>query len=171
MILRRKFEFKFKFVRNWPLPAGAFQGQWNSWNEPSRLRIPTGRRQTSWICTSAAEELNQGAQSIQPKFQPVRPGKEDHLKKWTRFFEAFPVGPNRSIEFWTEISGNFGWMDRAHGLHRTNPTRSQSGTWTRDLQNSSPATKPLGLLSTLWLNHYNSLKLKRKFDSGSLTMR
>ena len=25
----------------------------------------------------------------------------------------FPVGPNRSIEFWTEISGNFGWMDRA----------------------------------------------------------
>ena len=39
MILRRKFEFKFKFVRNWPLPAGAFQGQWNSWIEPSRLRM------------------------------------------------------------------------------------------------------------------------------------
>ena len=36
-----------------------------------------------------------------------------HLKRWTRFFETFPVGPNRSIEFWTEISGNFGWMDRA----------------------------------------------------------
>ena len=48
------------------------------------------------------------ARSIQPKFQPVRPGKEDHLKRWTRFFETFPVGPNRSIEFWTEISGNFG---------------------------------------------------------------
>ena len=55
-----------------------------------------------------------GARSIQPKFQPVRPGKEDHLKRWTRFFETFPVGPNRSIEFWTEISGKFGWMDRAH---------------------------------------------------------
>ena len=53
------------------------------------------------------------ARSIQPKFQPVRPGKEDHLKRWTRFFETFLVGPNRSIEFWTEISGNFGWMDRA----------------------------------------------------------
>ena len=53
------------------------------------------------------------ARSIQPKFQPVRPGKVDHLKRWTRFFETFPVGPNRSIEFWTEISGNFGWMDRA----------------------------------------------------------
>ena len=56
------------------------------------------------------------ARSIQPKFQPVRPGKEDHLKRGTRFFETFPVGPNRSIEFWTEISGNFGWMDRAHWL-------------------------------------------------------
>ena len=53
-----------------------------------------------------------GARSIQPKFRPVRPGKEDHLKRWTSFFETFPVGPNRSIEFWTEISGNFGWMDR-----------------------------------------------------------
>ena len=53
-----------------------------------------------------------GARSIQPKFRPVRPGKEDHLKRWTSFFETFPVWPNRSIEFWTEISGNFGWMDR-----------------------------------------------------------
>ena len=48
------------------------------------------------------------ARSIQPKFQPVRSGKVDHLKRWTRFFETFPVGPNRSFEFWTEISGNFG---------------------------------------------------------------
>ena len=47
------------------------------------------------------------------KFQPVRPRKEVHLKRWTRFFETLPVGPNRSIEFWTEMSGNFGWMDRA----------------------------------------------------------
>ena len=53
------------------------------------------------------------ARSIQPKFQPVRPGKEDHLKRWTRFFETFPLGPNRSIEFWTENCGKFGWMDRA----------------------------------------------------------
>ena len=53
------------------------------------------------------------ARSIQPKFRPVRPGKEDHLKRCTCFFETFPVGPNRSIEFWTEISGNFGLMDRA----------------------------------------------------------
>ena len=40
---------------------------------------------------------------------------QKHLREecWTCFFETFPVGPNRSIEFWTEISGNFGWMDRA----------------------------------------------------------
>ena len=53
------------------------------------------------------------ARSIQPKFRPVRPGKVVHVKKWTSFFETFPVGPNRSIEFWTKISGNFGRMDRA----------------------------------------------------------
>ena len=52
--------------------------------------------------------LYQWARSIQPTFRPVRPGKEDHLKRWTCFFETFPVGPNRSIEFWTEISGKFG---------------------------------------------------------------
>ena len=67
-------------------------------------------------CTGFFSEPTYGARSIQPKFRPVRPGKEDHLKRWTSFFETFPVGPNRSIEFWTEISGNFGWMDRAYGL-------------------------------------------------------
>ena len=36
-----------------------------------------------------------------------------HFKRWTRFFETFPVGPNRSNEFWTEISWNFGWVDPA----------------------------------------------------------
>ena len=55
--------------------------------------------------------------SIQPKFRPVRPGKEDHVKRWTSLFETFPVGPNRSIEFWTEISGNFGSMDRTQECH------------------------------------------------------
>ena len=58
-------------------------------------------------------KIKQWARSIQPKFQPVRPGKVVHLKRWTRFFETFPVGPNRSIEFWTDISWNFGLMDRA----------------------------------------------------------
>ena len=51
-------------------------------------------------------KVKQGTRSIQPKFRPVRPGKEDHLKRWTSFFETFPVGPNGSIELWTEISGN-----------------------------------------------------------------
>ena len=66
-----------------------------------RLDTLTDRPSSAWV------------RSIQPKFQPVRPGKEDHIKRWTRFSETFPVGPNRSIEFWTEIPGKFGWMDRA----------------------------------------------------------
>ena len=38
-------------------PLGLFRAnETNNWN--NRLRIPTGRRQTSWLCTSAAEELN-----------------------------------------------------------------------------------------------------------------
>ena len=40
-------------------------------------------------------------------------GKVVHLKRWTSFFETFPVGLNRSIEFWTKISENFSLMYRA----------------------------------------------------------
>ena len=58
---------------------------------------------------------SRGRDSFNQNFRPVRPGKVVHLKRWTSFFETFPVGPNRSIEFWTEISGNLGWIDRAHG--------------------------------------------------------
>ena len=39
-------------------PLGLFRAnETNNWNELNRLRIPTGWRQTSWLCTSAAEEL------------------------------------------------------------------------------------------------------------------
>ena len=42
-------------------PLGLFRAnETNNWNELNRLRIHPGRRQTSWLCTSAAEELNQG---------------------------------------------------------------------------------------------------------------
>ena len=36
--------------------------------------------------------------------------KSGQPQMWTSFFETFPVGPNRSIEFCTQISGNFGWI-------------------------------------------------------------
>ena len=36
------------------------------WNKLNRLRIPTGRRQSSWLCASAAEELNQGLPETNP---------------------------------------------------------------------------------------------------------
>ena len=38
----------------------------NNWNKLNRLRIPTGRRQTSWLCTSTAEELNHGLPRTNP---------------------------------------------------------------------------------------------------------
>ena len=40
-------------------------------------------------------------------------GKSGRPQKVDQFFETFPVGPNGSTEFWTKISRNFGWMDRA----------------------------------------------------------
>ena len=70
-----------------------------SLERPNQLRCSTlyiKRKNTQW------------ALSIQPKFQPVRPGKLVHLKRWTSLFETFPVRTNRSTEFWTEISGNLG---------------------------------------------------------------
>ena len=40
-----------------------------------------------------------GARSIQPKFQPVRPGKEDHLKRWTRFSKLFRLDRTDPLSF------------------------------------------------------------------------
>jgi len=45
------------------------------------------------------------ARSIQPKTVPT---EWSTSKGGPVFSKIFPVGPNRSIEFWTEISGNFG---------------------------------------------------------------
>ena len=56
-------------------------------------------------------------------------GKSGPPQKVDPFFETFPVGPNRSIEFWTEIFGNFRWMDSARGK------------WARVLEISSFALK------------------------------
>ena len=53
------------YILNSPLPIGAFQGQWNNQRnnrtqQQQLVRIPTGRRQTSWLFTSAARKLSQG---------------------------------------------------------------------------------------------------------------
>ena len=52
-------------ILNWPLSIGAFQDQCKQWQiniqiNITRLRIPTGGRQTSWLFTSVAEKLNLG---------------------------------------------------------------------------------------------------------------
>ena len=82
-----------------------------------------------------------------PNFRPVRRGKVVHVLRWTTFFETFPVGPNRSIEFWTEISGNFGWMDRAPDL----TSRRSPDLLLRD----STQPRHIGIIQiTPWLVHF-----------------
>ena len=39
------------------------------------------------------------ARSIQPKFQSVRRGKEDHLKRWTRFSKLFRLDRTDPLSF------------------------------------------------------------------------
>ena len=80
------------------------------------------------------------ARSLQPKF---RPGKVVHLKRWTIFFETFPVGPKRSIEFWTEISGNFGRMDRALKYQQVNLQAHLEATHTLTSDTAEQGTTPV----------------------------
>ena len=50
-----------------------------------------------------------------------------HLK--TRFFETFPVGPNRSVAFWTEISGTFGGLDPERVFWRERERAREKRRW------------------------------------------
>ena len=48
-------------------PLGLFRDNViNHSNKLNMLRIPTGRRQTSWLCTSTAEELKQALLGTNP---------------------------------------------------------------------------------------------------------
>ena len=81
--------------------------------------------------------------------------------RWTRFFETFLVGPNRSIEFWTEISGNFGWMDRALG-----PPQKVD----QHFRNFSDWTEPIHWVLNrnfrkLWLNGSRPIDHSRKYNN------
>ena len=104
------------------IDKGPAQVKFHSTSNPSRktllcklhLKVPslsgdgTVSDLPNWFKCRYFNTLGLGRDPFNQNFGPVRPGKEVHLKRWSRFFETFPVGPNRSIEFWTEISGNFG---------------------------------------------------------------
>ena len=60
-----------------------------------RGRQEDAKRSLDALWLVGFERLRPGARSIQPKFQPVRPGKVVHLKRWTRFLET-------SFSGWTE---------------------------------------------------------------------
>ena len=60
------------------------------------------------------------------KIQTGPNGKSGPPQMVDHFFKTFLHWPNRSIEFWTEISGNFGWMDRAPRLSEISYTYDPS---------------------------------------------
>ena len=83
-------------------PLGLFRAnETNNWNKLNRLRIRTGRRQTSSLCTSAAEELNQGlpetntasGQSGTSRFQIRRPNHSATLPLSWMFATRVFVSP------------------------------------------------------------------------------
>ena len=43
--------------------------------------------------------VNPWARSIRPKFRPVRPKKDDHLKRWTRFLKLFRLDRTDPLTF------------------------------------------------------------------------
>ena len=57
--ITQNYDKKFNNWQPWADVDILYREQQNATNDLNRLRIPTGRRQTSWLCTSAAEELNQ----------------------------------------------------------------------------------------------------------------
>ena len=67
----------------------------------SRIRRPLYISFKSWLCCCSLP-------TVAPQQLPATKLPMDLYKT-----ETFPVESNRSIEFWTEISGNCGWMDCA----------------------------------------------------------
>ena len=73
------------------------------------------------LCRQEFEKFFSVESEIQERDPFNQNSDRSDREKWSaskggRFLETFPVGPNRSIEFWTEVSRNFGRMDRAPGL-------------------------------------------------------
>ena len=65
------------------------EGSLNARKNKARRKVKNGEK-SPW---------GQWARSIQPKFQPVRPGKEDHLKRWTRFSKLFRLDRTDPLSF------------------------------------------------------------------------
>ena len=59
----------------------------------------SARRDPEFFCVFRSDRRTERARSIQPKFQPVRPGKEDHLKRWTRFSKLFRLDRTDPLSF------------------------------------------------------------------------
>ena len=116
---RWKIDFtSFHFFRDYSkgpsscLKEGSLGWSWREGPAPEFRRKYTG---TTKKCTKKRDARAELLGAIHSTKIPTGPtGKSGPPHKVDPFFRNFPVGPNRSIEFWTEISGNF-WMD--HGQH------------------------------------------------------
>ena len=69
---------------------------WHKLN--SKLRIPTGRRQTSWLYTSTAEELSQRLPGTNPA--------SGHSRTWTRDLQILPTQPRRLPQIYIYFFSN-----------------------------------------------------------------
>ena len=67
----------YVYLTEFSLPGLFRANETNYQNRLNRLRIPTGRRQTSWLCTSAAVELNQGLPETNPAGGQSRTQNQD----------------------------------------------------------------------------------------------
>ena len=93
--------------------------------------------------------------SCGPKFPEILVewiASKDHVERWTSFFETFPVGPNRSFEFWTEIFGNFSWMDRAPGVTPHLPLVLREKPWGRGKKRHHGLLT--SLMTVMWLSYF-----------------
>ena len=76
-------------------PLGLFRARETKyWNKLNRLRIPTGWKQTTWLCTSAAKELNQGLPGTNPV---IRAGLELRISRCEVWHPIKPLGHAASI--------------------------------------------------------------------------
>ena len=95
----------------------------NRWN-----RIPTGKRQTSWLCTRATEQLNQGL----PKMVIHHPAG-DQSGNWKLGISRIQAQrPNHSVMIWSGITV---WI-------------TQKGTWSN--HNDDGNRNPTNLHISQW---------------------
>ena len=81
---------------NWRI-SGPMKQNYCTYNELNRIGIPSGRKETSWLCTRAGDELNKTGLQIMSGWRrsncPVKP-----IFAWTYPIFGRPNNDNKNIE-------------------------------------------------------------------------